>query len=118
MSVDMHRIVGTHDIVMITLDTLRYDVAQEQFRAGRLPHLAAHLPGSGWELRHTPGTFTYAAHCAFFAGFLPTPARPGSHARLFALRFDGSETTDAHTFVFDETDNIVEGLTQQGYRTI
>ncbi|HEY5761316.1 MAG TPA: STM4013/SEN3800 family hydrolase [Steroidobacter sp.] len=118
MSVDMHRIVGTHDIVMITLDTLRYDVAQEQFRAGRLPHLAAHLPGSGWELRHTPGTFTYAAHCAFFAGFLPTPASPGPHARLFALRFDGSETTDERTFVFNETDNIVEGLTQQGYRTI
>ena len=25
---DMHAIVGSHDIVFITLDTLRYDVAQ------------------------------------------------------------------------------------------
>lgn len=115
---DMHRIVGTHDIVMITLDTLRYDMAQAQFLAGQLPHLAAHLPASGWELRHTPGTFTYAAHCAFFAGFLPTPARPGAHSRLFALRFDGSETTDEHTFVFDTTDNIVAGLAREGYHTI
>lgn len=115
---DMHRIVGTHDVVMITLDTLRFDVAQAQFHAGQLPHLAAHLPSSGWELRHTPGTFTYAAHCAFFAGFLPTPAHPGPHSRLFALRFDGSETIDEHTFVFDTTDTIVAGLAQQGYRTL
>jgi predicted AlkP superfamily pyrophosphatase or phosphodiesterase len=115
---DMHAIVGSHDIVLITLDTLRYDAAQSQFRAGRLPHLARYLPDSGWELRHTPGTFTYAAHAAFFAGFLPTPARPGPHARLFALRFEGSETTDAHTFVFDTSDNIVQGLAQRGYRTI
>jgi hypothetical protein len=115
---DMRRIVGSHDIVLVTLDTLRYDAAQTQFLEGRLPHLARHLPASGWELCHTPGTFTYAAHVAFFAGFLPTPARPGPHARLFALRFEGSETTDAHTFVFDAADNIVHGLNGLGYRTI
>jgi predicted AlkP superfamily pyrophosphatase or phosphodiesterase len=115
---DMHDIVGSHDIVLITLDTLRYDAAQAQFRAGRLPNLARHLPRGGWELRHTPGTFTYAAHAAFFAGFLPTPALPGSHARLFALRFEGSETTDPHTFVFDNADSVVHGLAQLGYRTI
>jgi hypothetical protein len=114
----MHRIVGTHDIVFVTLDTLRYDAAQEEFRAGRLPHLAGFLHADGWELRHTPGSFTYAAHCAFFAGFLPTPARPGRHPRLFALRFDGSETTDARTFVFDGTDNIVAGLAEAGYHTL
>jgi hypothetical protein len=117
-SPDMNTIVGSHDIVLITLDTLRYDAAQSQFLQGRLPHLARHLPESGWELRHTPGTFTYAAHSSFFAGFLPTPARPGNHPRLFALRFEGSETTDTRTFVFDSADNIVQGLAGQGYRTI
>jgi hypothetical protein len=115
---DMHRIVGTHDIVFVTLDTLRYDAAQAQFQAGNLPHLARFLGTAGWEPRHTPGSFTYAAHCAFFAGFLPTPAVPGRHPRLFALRFDGSETTDARTYVFDDTDNIVAGLAGAGYRTI
>jgi hypothetical protein len=115
---DMHDIVGSHDIVLLTLDTLRYDAAQAQFHAGRLPNLARHLPKGGWELRHTPGTFTYAAHAAFFAGFLPTPARPGPHARLFALRFAGSETTDPRTFVFDDADNVVQGLALHGYRTI
>ncbi len=52
--------------------------------AGRTPNLAAVLPGGAWEGRHTPGSFTYAAHHAFFAGFLPTPVTPGRHPRLFA----------------------------------
>jgi Sulfatase len=115
---DMRGIVGTHDIVLVTLDTLRYDVAQAEFQAGRLPHLAQHLDAAGWELRHTPGSFTYAAHCAFFAGFLPTPAMPGPHARLFCLAFPGSETTYAHSAVFDGSDNIVAGLAQRGYHTL
>jgi hypothetical protein len=113
---DMNTVVGRHDIVLITLDTLRYDAAQRLFEAGRLPVLARHLPASGWERRHTPGSFTYAAHHAFFAGFLPTPAAPGRHPRLFAAAFPGSETTAAGTCVFN-TPDIVSGLQGRGYRT-
>ncbi len=116
--VDMRTIVGSHDILFITLDTLRYDAAQACFAQGRLPMLAAHLPAGGWEHRHTPASFTYAAHQAFFAGFLPTPARPGPHTRLFALAFAGSETTDENTFVFEEHADIVHGLAADGYRTL
>ncbi|WP_206177601.1 STM4013/SEN3800 family hydrolase [Variovorax sp. RKNM96] len=115
--VDMNRVVGTHDIVLITLDTLRYDVAQTAFERGELPVLSRHLPAQGWEKRHTPGNFTYAAHHAFFAGYLPTPARPGAHPRLFATAFRGSETTARTTFVFDE-ENIPKGLGARGYRTV
>jgi len=114
--VDMNAIVGTHDLALIVLDTLRYDVAVEELRAGRTPNLARLLPG-GWEQRHSPGTFTYAAHAAFFAGFLPTPARPGKHRRLFALRFEGSETTGDGTCVLDGA-SIVEGLAGRGYHTL
>ena len=64
---DMNQVVGTHDIVLVTLDTLRFDVAQAAFECGELPVLAQHLPPTGWERRHTPGSFTYAAHHAFFA---------------------------------------------------
>src|SRR4051812_9320189 len=74
---EARRLVGTHDILFVTLDTLRYDVAAERYAAGRTPHLAAVLPAGGWEKRHSPGNFTFAAHAAFFAGFFPTPARPG-----------------------------------------
>lgn len=113
--------IGTHDILFITLDTLRYDVAVDALERGETPALAAILPGGQWQRRHSPASFTYAAHHAFFAGFLPTPAEPdaagtGANARLFAARFPGSETTGPGTAVFDTAD-IVSGLVGHGYHT-
>jgi hypothetical protein len=114
---DARSLIGSHDLLFITLDTLRYDVACDTLAAGRTPNLASLLPGGQWEERHSPGSFTYAAHHAFFGGFLPTPARPGRHGRLFAARFDGSETTTPETAVFDAPD-VVAGLAGRGYHTI
>ena len=94
--IDMNSVVGTHDILLLVFDALRYDVAVELLAAGRTPNLAALLP-QGWEERHAPGNFTFSSHQAFFTGFLPTPARPGRHERPFALSFQGSETTGPHT---------------------
>lgn len=114
---DMRAMVGNIDVLFITLDTLRYDVAQQEWQAGRLPVLARHLPPGGWERRHTPASFTFAAHQAFFAGFLPTPARPGRHPRLFATAFAGSETTDARTLIFAQA-SLPAGFAACGYHTI
>ncbi|RKG82777.1 metalloenzyme domain-containing protein [Corallococcus sp. CA049B] len=114
---DLNAMVGTHDLLFLTLDTLRYDVAREELEAGRTPTLAALLPGGRWEERHTPASFTYAAHQAFFAGFLPTPVTPGRHPRPFALRFEGSETTGPGTCVLDAPD-LVTGLAGRGYHTV
>ncbi|HTU23155.1 MAG TPA: STM4013/SEN3800 family hydrolase [Gemmataceae bacterium] len=114
---DARQIVGTHDILLVTLDTLRYDVAAELQAASRIPNLAAVLPAGGWEKRHAPGSFTFASHAAFFAGFFPTPACPGRHPRPFALRFPGSETTTDQTAVFDSPD-LVTGFRDRGYWTI
>ncbi|MFF3843234.1 STM4013/SEN3800 family hydrolase [Streptomyces sp. NPDC001930] len=113
----MNTIVGSHDLLLVTLDTLRYDVAAELAAAGRIPHLARHLPGGVWERRHAPGSFTYASHQAIFAGFLPTPASPGPHPRLFAARFAGSETTADGTYVHD-TPDFVSALAGADYRTV
>ena len=120
---NMNNIVGSHDLLFVTLDTLRYDVAVELLNAGRLPNLARVLPKDAagrpcWEERHTPGSFTFAAHSAFFAGFLPTPITPGPHARLFAASFGGSESTAADTWVFEGESSWVEGLAAVGYRTV
>src|SRR5690348_3024335 len=115
--IDAASLIGTHDVIMITLDTLRYDVAVDALARGLTPHIASVLPGGAWEMRHSPGSFTYAAHHAFFAGFLPTPVPAGPHPRLFAARFPGSETTTEATFVFDAPD-IVTGLAKLGYHTI
>lgn len=116
-SPDMNEVIGRDDLLLITLDTLRFDVAAELLAAGRLPNLARHLPGGVWEKRHAPGSFTYASHQAIFAGFLPTPAEPGPHPRLFASRFAGSETTAGRTFVYD-TPDLISALAGQGYRTV
>lgn len=109
--------VGSADIILITLDTLRFDAAQWLWENGKLPNLAKFLPPSGWQKRHTPASFTYAAHHAFLAGFLPTPIEPGVHERLYASAFGGSETSGAGTFLFPEP-SLPEALSQLGYQTI
>ena len=58
----MNHVVGSHDVLFLVIDTLRYDVATDEWRAGRTPNLGRVLPSTGWEERHTPGSFTYAAH--------------------------------------------------------
>jgi hypothetical protein len=117
MQRDMNQLCRSHDLLLLVLDALRYDVASAEWSAGRTPNLSQLLP-DGWEERHSPGNFTYAAHQAFFAGFLPTPASPEtSHARRFAAQFAGSETTGPGTKVFDAPD-IVTGLRAEGWRTI
>jgi arylsulfatase A-like enzyme len=114
---DMNEVIGSHDVLLVTLDTLRYDVAAELAESGETPTLASLLPGGRWERRHTPGSFTYAAHTAMLAGFLPTPASPGPHPRLFAGTFPGSETTGTGTWTFDAAD-LPTALASVGYRTV
>jgi len=109
--------VGTRDVLFITFDTLRYDVAKMAMDAGQTPFLKSLLPHGKWEARHTPGSFTYAAHHAFFAGFLPTPENGGRHERLFALNFPGSESTGARTLKFD-TPDIISGYKALGYHSL
>ena len=72
---DMNRVVGTHDILMLCFDTLRYDVSKAEEAAGGTPVLNSH--GGLWEKRHAPGNFTYPSHFAIFAGFLPCVAVNG-----------------------------------------
>ncbi len=113
---NMHNIVGHRDILFITLDTLRFDVAEQELQSGNLPTFEKYLE-QGWEQRHAPGSFTYPSHQAMFAGFFPTPQNNTKQPRLFALGFPGSETIADETFVFDAP-NIVDGLRREGYKSI
>jgi hypothetical protein len=116
--IDMHQVVGRADILFVTLDCLRYDVACRALAEGGTPNLQAVLPPGGWEARETPGTFTLAAHQAFFHGFLPTPLSGGPHPRLLALEFEGSLTITPQTYTFRGVDNIIAGLRSLGYRSL
>jgi hypothetical protein len=104
------------DILVMTFDALRYDVADAAWREGRIPFLRRLIP-NGWEPRHTPGSFTYAAHAALFAGFWPTPSTTAPHVRPLALRFPGSRSTGPETMHLDGPD-IVTGLRERGYHTV
>ncbi len=117
MKTGMNRLVGSHDLVWLVLDSLRFDVADQEMRSGNTPHLAELFP-DGWEKRHSPASFTYPAHQAFFAGFLPTPADPAAdHERLFAVHFAGSKSTGPGTCCLKGPD-IVSGLALRGYHTL
>ncbi len=112
----MNAVVGTHDLLWLVLDSLRWDATVGEWE--RTPRLRRLLAPGSWEKRHTPGSFTWPAHHAFFAGFLPTPADPAApRERLFAAEFAGSETTGPRTRVF-AADNIVAGLRAAGYHAL
>ena len=122
IKIDASACLGTHNVLFATLDTLRYDVAMEALVSNATPHFSTLLPGLAWQARHSPSSFTYGAHHAFFSGFLPTPIAPisqdkAAHDRLFAARFPGSETTASGTLVFDAP-TIVEGFSDAGYHTV
>ena len=112
---NMNELVGTHDIVFITLDTLRFDVAEREMIGGRLPVLNQFI--DRWEPRHSPANFTYAAHHAFFAGFFPSPIDNPAAPRPLAVNFNGSRSISENTKCFNAS-SIVEGLANENYQTV
>jgi hypothetical protein len=117
MEINANSVVGTRNILLITFDSLRFDVARASLLAGLTPNLARLLPGGRWEERRTQGSFTLPAHMAFFSGFLPVPSGPDRPMRLLACRAQRGTTIGERTFVFDAP-NIVSGLAGLGYRTV
>ncbi|MFD6321985.1 STM4013/SEN3800 family hydrolase [Streptomyces sp. NPDC058442] len=116
--IDAARIIdsGTN-ILFVTFDSLRHDVARTALAEGHTPRLAGYLPDGQWERRQTPGTFTLPAHMAFFSGFLPKLPQPEQPTRLWECRPPAFKTVPPETFVFDAP-NLLEGLAMHGYRTV
>ncbi|MET8828731.1 STM4013/SEN3800 family hydrolase [Streptomyces sp. NPDC004610] len=115
--IDANEVVGSHNVLFVTFDSLRYDVARATTHGGRTPNLENVLAGGLWEERRTQGSFTLPAHMAFFSGFLPVPSGPVRPGRLFACYAVRGTTIKKRTFVFDAP-NIVSGLSGIGYRTV
>ena len=110
------QIAQSANVLFLVLDALRYDAAQDLFLEEKLPNFSKYLPSTGWEKRYTPASFTFPAHQAFFAGFLPTKIGQEITPRPFAADFKGSRSTTAQTFLFQEAD-IVTALRKKGYAT-
>ncbi|MFE5736661.1 STM4013/SEN3800 family hydrolase [Streptomyces celluloflavus] len=108
--------IPSHNVLFITFDSLRYDTARAALHSGRTPNLERILPDGVWEERRTHATFTYPAHQAFFAGFLPVPSGPRRPARLLACHAIRGTTIHERTYVFDAPD-IITGFAGLGYRT-
>ncbi len=117
-NINMNEVVGTHDILFICLDTLRYDVAVDEEARGGTPVLNRY---GKWEKRHAPGNFTYPSHMAMFAGYLPSPAKPTplmEREKLFFPKNVGmGSKAPAKSFAFKGA-TIIEGLAHVDYETI
>lgn len=118
MEVNMNEVVGKDDILFLSLDTLRYDVANDEYLKGNLPNLCKDGP---WEKRHSPGNYTYSSHHSFFIGFFPSPIdyKPLNEREwLFLTKKTGLKSKgDGNTFLY-EGSTFIEGLEKVGYRTI
>ncbi|MCT4620554.1 MAG: STM4013/SEN3800 family hydrolase [Marinisporobacter sp.] len=116
--VNMNEVVGKDDILFLTLDTLRYDAAHEEYLSGNLPNLCR---DGGWEKRHSPGNYTYASHQSFFTGFLPTTIdyKPlNKREWLFLNKRTGLKSLKGKNSFLYEGSNFIEGLEKEGYQTI
>lgn len=115
--IDMNQIVGSHDILFICLDTLRYDVAYKEQEENGTPILNQY---GSWRKCQAPGNFTYPSHQAMFAGFFPIDEEIRDMKKREKLFFSedigmGRKTPDG-AFNFKGS-NIIKGLENEGYDT-
>lgn len=115
--IDMNQIVGSHDILFVCLDTLRYDVAYKEQEDNGTPTLNQY---GRWRKCQAPGNFTYPSHQAMFAGFFPIDEEIRDMKKREKLFFSedigmGRKTPEG-AFNFKGS-NIIKGLENEGYDT-
>lgn len=113
----MNEIIGSHHILFICLDSLRYDVAFMEQENNGTPVLNRY---GKWRKCQAPGNFTYPSHQAMFAGFLPIDEgvlNMKNREKLFFSEDIGmgrKAPTNAYNF---KGATWIEGLNQEGYET-
>lgn len=109
------------DVLLISLDSCRFDTFASAHARGDLPHLASVGP---LHKALAPSYFTYGSHAAFWMGF--TPGVVGSEepwlnpkaGKLFRMAFSGHVAPYVNEVFTLGGANIVEGFRQQGYLTL
>lgn len=113
----MNQIVGSHNILFVCLDTLRYDVALKEQEENGTPILNQY---GKWRKCQAPGNFTYPSHQAMFAGFFPIDEEIKDMKKREKLFFSedigmGRRAPEG-SFNFKGS-NIIKGLEYEGYET-
>lgn len=115
--IDMNQIVGSHHILFICLDTLRYDVAVQEQEAQGTPVLNRY---GRWRKCQAPGNFTYPSHQAMFAGFFPIDegiTDMKKREKLFFSEDIGMGRKAPEGAFHFKGPNIIKGLEREGYAT-
>ena len=113
--------MASPDVLLISLDSCRYDTFASAHAQGSLPCLEAVGP---LHKAAAPSYFTFGSHAAFWMGFTPgvlgasKPWLNPKAGKLFRMSHSGHFGSDTHQAFRLEGSNIVEGFRRQGYRTI
>jgi hypothetical protein len=108
-------------VLLLSLDSCRYDTFAAAHEAGGLPHLSAIGP---LHRALAPSYFTYGSHAAFWMGFTPgvvgssEPLLNPKAGKLFRMAFAGHAGRDGEQSFRLVGANVIEGFRRQGYRTI
>lgn len=116
-NINMNEIAGSHNILFVCIDSLRFDVAYEEQENGGTPVLNSY---GRWRKCHAPGNFTYPSHQAMFAGFLPIDCEINEMKKRETLFFSedigmGRKAPEG-AFLFSRP-TWVEELADMGYKT-
>ena len=112
--------MAADDVLLISLDSCRYDTFAQAHAAGALPHLAAVAP---LHRAQAPSYFTYGSHAAFWMGFTPgvegcgDPLLNPKVGKLFKMAFAGFPGRTDRGFQL-EGPNLIAGFRRRGYRTL
>ena len=108
------------DVLLISLDSCRYDTFEMAHAAGCLPQIASVGP---LHRAQAPSYFTYGSHAAFWMGFTPgvegceQPLLNPKAGKLFRMAFAGFPGLADEGFSLEGA-NVIEGFRRSGYRTI
>lgn len=116
-TINMNEIVGSHHILFVCLDTLRYDVAYKEQEEQGTPVLNQY---GQWRKCQAPGNFTYPSHQAMFAGFFPIDEEITDmkmREKLFFSEDIGMGRKAPEGAFNFKGSNIIQGLENEGYET-
>ena len=108
------------DVLIITLDSCRYDTFKHLFDKNLIPNLKS--VGQLYRAQ-APSHFTYGSHASFWMGFTPgiantrKPYLNPKAGKLFRMSHSGLPTNNQDCFTLIGK-NIVDGFNNQNYTTI